>query len=641
MRPATRSGGMSTLPQAMISSTARPFPLMVQPAPGEGLRSFIDRLAAHYEVPLATVLSEVGLLKPGPAKKLHGFGIAVDEETLQVFCHVTRLSPPVVRSMLLAHYDGIALDLSNLDLTHPGAFIVQARRQWAYLWGSHFCPLCLDERAGAWKLAWKLPWSFACIRHEVLLLDTCPECGKRSGSGRTDRSLAPVFIEHIPRPGHCWNQQPVGSATLGRGATPCGFHLAGSPYVSLSGVPRLLDAQSRVDMLLEQACTSEAGVPPLARQYFSDLRSLVALTLYCSGVEELGDLPDEAQTAFSAHVTERDALLDERRTLSDHRKGRRQRVFTGAPKSPALMGAILPLATSILDAGTDAEAVRRVRGLADRAVDRTSDRWAVLRYFGFGERLTSIFKAAYAARLQFSRGAGIQSNAGQARGGVVYRFEPRHVPQLLAKEEFENSFVRFFPDVSPNYARRFCSMALVRLCGASTWADAAESLQLPANSNKSLANRVVNVLRKANTYDQFAGELHRVAADLDRQSHRIDYGSLRRALAAFTDFPQEDWERICNSANVHPGKPGARSRYATAWLWAELTCGDWTLAPGLADRNVLSQRGVFRRFRKTALPALARHLLIYGKWLLQTHHDIHGVIVDRPSSPGIQLPHVE
>jgi hypothetical protein len=43
--------------------------------------------------------------------------------------------------------------------------------------GSRWCPDCLTETDGRWPLRWRLPWVFACLRHQVLLADQCPTCG--------------------------------------------------------------------------------------------------------------------------------------------------------------------------------------------------------------------------------------------------------------------------------------------------------------------------------------------------------------------------------------------------------------------------------------------------------------------------------
>lgn len=42
--------------------------------------------------------------------------------------------------------------------------------------GSRFCPRCLDETGGRWRLWWRLNWSVACTRHRLLLVERCPAC---------------------------------------------------------------------------------------------------------------------------------------------------------------------------------------------------------------------------------------------------------------------------------------------------------------------------------------------------------------------------------------------------------------------------------------------------------------------------------
>ena len=103
---------------------------------------------------------------------------------LRTFARATRLDVAQVKEMLLERYHGRAVDLSGLEPTDAASFRKIALHEWAYFSGSHLCPRCVGEDRGAWQLAWKLPWSFACVRHRILLVDTCPRCGRRTGLSR-------------------------------------------------------------------------------------------------------------------------------------------------------------------------------------------------------------------------------------------------------------------------------------------------------------------------------------------------------------------------------------------------------------------------------------------------------------------------
>ncbi|WP_374227332.1 TniQ family protein [Streptomyces sp. AC512_CC834] len=58
--------------------------------------------------------------------------------------------------------------------------------------GSRFCPACLEETGGRWQVTWRLGWSFACIRHHVLLADRCPACLRTLDCAPTPAGKCPV-----------------------------------------------------------------------------------------------------------------------------------------------------------------------------------------------------------------------------------------------------------------------------------------------------------------------------------------------------------------------------------------------------------------------------------------------------------------
>lgn len=69
---------------------------------------------------------------------------------------------------------------------------------WGRVYGSRFCPDCLAASGGAWKLRWRLVWTFACLQHRCLLVDRCPRCG----GGQRYR----YRVRHAAaRPGQCAN----------------------------------------------------------------------------------------------------------------------------------------------------------------------------------------------------------------------------------------------------------------------------------------------------------------------------------------------------------------------------------------------------------------------------------------------------
>src|SRR5699024_7766011 len=58
--------------------------------------------------------------------------------------------------------------------------------------GARWCPECLRERRGAWRLSWFLPVSVACVKHAVLLNDRCAVCDRIPHSGENRLSVIPA-----------------------------------------------------------------------------------------------------------------------------------------------------------------------------------------------------------------------------------------------------------------------------------------------------------------------------------------------------------------------------------------------------------------------------------------------------------------
>lgn len=585
----------------------------LEPHSGESFSSYVDRLAAKHDVALAVILSRLGLVSPSSKRPPAGYGVVLDEEHLQLFSTVSRLPPDTVRTLLLSAYDGIALDMAGATSAEPDSLRKAAVAQWAYFSGSHYCPECLKESRGAWQLSWKLPWSYCCPRHQCLLNELCPYCNQRAAGGRRDGWTSPVFHARVPRPGYCGNPLPQGQATRGKGGTPCGGFLSDAPATDVAGFVRLMAAQERAHQMLRPDDAPNCKVA--AASFFNEMRSLSALLLYSADVDDFGLLPEPSRVAVQRHVDARNQARSERKAMGDGRNGPRPRSYQGTPEDPALMSAVVPLALTIADSVDDNELRRHLQPLADRLQERSSKyRWAALEYFQFSDRLRTAFTQCSERRSSFNRRVGHRSSK-VTLAAQPYAFQPCNVPQLIPLDLFEQSFTLLFPNLLKNHARAFCSMALVKLLGY-TWAEAVRELDLPQSMYR-FPNRAVMLLNQQGFYDRFAVELHRWAAQLSEQSKKIDYAAARRILENFQDIPLEDWKTVCTAGKLRIGNPGGRSRYAAAWLWAELTGGDWRLAPSLQSKaHGANQREVYRAMEKALLPQLAPYLRQFGQCLL-------------------------
>ncbi len=115
----------------------------------------------------------------------------------QSLAAVTGVPPESLEAMTLSRYDGAALRLD------PESHRLDPKFPFGPLSRSRFCPACIRETDGRWQLRWRLGWSFACPRHDCLLVDFCTKCGKHQ------RLTQPY--RRRPTPTTCRCGQPLGA----------------------------------------------------------------------------------------------------------------------------------------------------------------------------------------------------------------------------------------------------------------------------------------------------------------------------------------------------------------------------------------------------------------------------------------------
>lgn len=593
-------------------SGIRPLTRLLKPTEGVSFVAYLEQLAAMHRVSLLVMLKYLGIVRSERYEKLNGYGIILSQERLDAFSQATRLSRERCSQMLLSRYNGIAIDLTGAEAGDAEALRKIATSEWAYFSGSHVCPHCIKESGGAWQIAWKLPWSFACVKHRRFLVESCPACGRRTGSGRTDHSLSPLFVKLVPTLGHCGNPKRFGDAKLGKSSVPCGHPLSDIPTTTAGHT--VLKAQKFLNTVLDGNSQLLLGKAVTAFEYLSDLRSICALLLYCAEPEDLGKQSLQEATAFKKFAIERNKKLTDRAESIAPRNEGRTRVFLGATTNPELMAAVAGVAMEILGAASTDAMSDLLRPFAERCGSRSAkSRWEIAKYFRFSERIDAAFHASLAITSAFDRAVGNRSVTGKQ---TKYTFEPRHVPQLLWLADFEKNFSVFFPEMKANFARRFCAMSLVKLSGEYTWRQTAEFLGLPADSGIKMANKAVGLLAQKDTKKAFGRELHKLALRLSVVTEKVDYADRRSKLSGFIDIPLAEWARRCEASGTNIGLIGGRRKYAAAWLWADITGGDWVLAPGLQEGNIVNLREVFRQLDKSLFPKMADQLRTYGMTLL-------------------------
>ena len=384
----------------------RRLPFSLPPREGEPFASYIERLAQDLAVSPATILTATGIgERASPFKLPRAYGVTLSSHKLESFAHATSLSVEQVRATLLIGLAGVAFETP--PAVGPDQLLRWLYQRWVYVSASHFCPACLRERGGAWRLDWKLPWSYACVRHCCLLIGVCPSCGRRTGTGRPDRRSAPNYLAAIPQPGMCANPPCAGAGKTGRAARPCGYPLADASAVDLTDQPRILRAQQLLNVALAGHQVRVVGETVLTEEYFGAMRSLCALFLYAADRDALDEVSTALGDAFDTHATKR-AGIDQERLLrigagEDGRRGPRTRCYGHAPQDPALMAAIAPTALRMLAAGSQEALAFEIAPLVARAAARNRDYASLIpRDFSFSPQL----RYAYQANLASARAAG-------------------------------------------------------------------------------------------------------------------------------------------------------------------------------------------------------------------------------------------
>jgi len=578
--------------------------LLGGPEGPESFASFVDRVAAHQLVPapITTLLSEAGVI----AQDRHGllpagYGIDLIPSLRASFASACRLSPGELEAMLLRSLDGVALDLTGLDVTDPGSVRVVGHREWAGFAGSACCPACLAQ-TGGWRLRWKLWTSFVCLTHGTLLVDVCPRCERRTGSYRAERSNAPRFATHVPRPGFCANSLAAGASGVGRAARPCGQDLRVVPTLGLSGAPRLLAAQSAVNGVLEARVARVAGEEVSSLTYLGHLRSLMALALHAAQPGDLGELPDPITRVLVDACETR----DEKRVSEAGIRGTVLHPYKGVPGDTRLVAAILPWAVELL-ASPDQEGVTQgLRPLVERSRGiRGSAVRAAARDFHLGGPLEVALDQALASRALFHRTMGHMAPAGT---GSYRTFDPRHVPHLIWEEDFERDFRPLLAGsrIGETAARVAISVALVRLTGKHTVPASIRLLGLEGHSQGASLNPLVMHLGRMGGKEGFQQALHALATRLEGPGLHRDYRAAQQALAGLNALDVQTWERCREAAGMRPNRSGGLRRNIAAWVWATVLSSDPYFSPALsADAGKQEElREVYRRFERKQLPRL-------------------------------------
>lgn len=401
---------------------------------------------------------------------------------------------------------------------------------------ARYCPDCLADSGGRWRLSWQFPFGFACLRHKRLLVDLCPGC-------RQPPRLIAHPITLVPQPGHCHNKPSVGTPSI---RERCGGDLtAATEFVAAGDVTR--EAQ-RMMLRVVAAGRSEVGIYSEARpstiQVLSDM-----LLLSRAGRQALVDgqrfdwMPVES-TDVSA--------------TTSHASTGKVDLRPSTAREVALGNTV---AFQALEAGDRIADLLRGRVSVHTALDHYSPplRDHVSRALGRTRRPTATLQAMKVSTTDPA------ARAAKIPAVLWLEWTARLAPRRLDAE----------------IAGGALSAAIV-FAGTRLTHGSAINLLDPDMKGRQVSHVMRSLGRNAPEADTIRA-LARVAEFLDENSTPIDYAR-RRAIDYSDILPRDEWHEVCRTANVLPGRD-RRWQIARAHLYALLSGNRLARAPFASAAN--------------------------------------------------------
>jgi TniQ len=233
----------------------RTLPIRVDPLPEESLDSWLEALACRSDATWGEILLATGFfVMRGNSASYWATraNVSLTPEQVDTLSYCTGVEPRRLKAMTLQPW------IKDASSRRPSVAALRVT-------GSRFCPTCLEERGGRWRVWWRLRWAFACPTHGCLLAQACSVCG---GPQRT----APPRASDVPKLGSC-TRRVIRSGETRRCNEP------------LSNVPAVhLDSDSAVVVQRELLRVLRAG-RTLGGIYAS---SPVASTVFMRDLQTLG-----------------------------------------------------------------------------------------------------------------------------------------------------------------------------------------------------------------------------------------------------------------------------------------------------------------------------------------------------------------
>lgn len=145
-------------------------PVAATPAPGEPLDTFLERISYATPTSLGHLHRTFHL---NTIKRSFSPAITIPPSSRLMLAQWMGIPPHSIdEHTLLGAYPALT---PSTPTPTTRSLITAAHSRWFFVAHSRYCPQCCATQQ-PWQLDWRLPWSIACAKHRVLLLDACPRC---------------------------------------------------------------------------------------------------------------------------------------------------------------------------------------------------------------------------------------------------------------------------------------------------------------------------------------------------------------------------------------------------------------------------------------------------------------------------------
>ncbi len=553
---------------------------VTMPLPDEPFDSWVEFMAHSYGATVGEMARAMGLsdsegVPAAASQSSRAWSTALEPQQLRNLELTTGRSGDEFRAMTRTTFAANAIRLTpqgRISASCPATGVA-----------ARYCPECLADSGGRWRLSWQFPFGFACMRHKRLLVDTCPRCDQ-----------PPRLIGHpltlVPAPGHCHNRVADGTSA---GDARCGGDLSSSRELVLA------EAETREAQrgILRVVATGVgdfgiyADVRPSTIEVLSDL-----LLLSRAGRQAL--VEGERFEWMPASLTDASRVTSHRRTGKvDLRPSTAGEVALGNT-----------IAFHALYAGERITDLLRGRVSVHTALDHYSPplRDHVSRALGRTRRPTATLQAVKVSE------SDPEARAAKLPAVLWPEWTARLAPRRLDAE----------------IAGGALASAVVFVGTRLTHGSAIKLLDAEAQSRQ--VSHVMRSLGHNGPEIDTIRAIARLAAFLDESSTPIDFAR-RRTIDYSSILPRDQWREICRTANVLPG--GAhRWQIARAHLYALLS-GNRVMRAPFAREPSFPSFAELRQFRAGLPGVVSLGLEAVAVDFLEAHG------VEEPASwmPGLEV----